>query len=340
MQRSTLRPSNNVFVRNVALWAVLSLLPELAWEFAHVRLYTLWSNPDRWYVARGFESSPRSAEAARPTAIVSDCDTEASDEGRLCADVREMFKRGQARGPRMNGKAILIPCVSLITTLSSLAWSDYARGAGDAVRGATIFQACAACHSTTTGEHMTGPSLAKIWQRKAGTVDGFSRYSEAMKHVDLVWNEETLDRWLSNPEGLIPGTSMTFPGLRESKARQDVIGYLKAVSEGKAPAQPQTGGMMMNMRPTKEDLKKAPPQGQVIGITHCGDAYTVTTADGKINKVWEFNLRFKTDSSTLGPRPGKPVIVGAGMQGDRASIVFARPSEISEFIHSECAEQK
>jgi hypothetical protein len=49
MQPATLRPS--VFLRYVAWWAALSLLLELAWEFAHVRLYTIWSDPDRWYVA-------------------------------------------------------------------------------------------------------------------------------------------------------------------------------------------------------------------------------------------------------------------------------------------------
>src|SRR5439155_23463223 len=109
----------------------------------------------------------------------------------------------------------------------------------------------------------------------------------------------------------------------------------------KEPAgQSKAGGMMMNMQTSKEDLKKAPPQGEVTAINHCGDTHTVKTADGKVNKVWEFNLRFKTDSSELGPRSGKPVIVGAGMQGDRASIVFASPGEISAFIHTDCAQQK
>jgi cytochrome c len=234
-------------------------------------------------------------------------------------------------------KAISSSCLSAIMALLSLAWSDSARSAGDAARGATIFQACAACHSTKPGEQMTGPSLAKVWQKKAGTVEGFARYSEPMKHTDIVWNEQTLDRWLRNPEELIPGTSMTFPGLRESKAREDVIVYLKNVSEGKAPAAARRdGGMMMSMQPSKQDLKKAPPEGQVTAISHCGDAYTVKTGDGKSNKVWEFNLRFKTDSSALGPQAGKPVIVGAGMQGDRASVVFAAPAEISGFIKESC----
>jgi cytochrome c len=240
----------------------------------------------------------------------------------------------------MNTKAILVSSLWMITMVASLVRGEPASGTGDPVRGATVFQTCAACHSTAPGEHMTGPSLANIWQRKAGTVEGFLRYSEAMKRVDIVWSEPALDRWLSNPEALIPGTSMTFPGLRDSKARADVIAYLKAASEGKAPTAPSRGGMMMNMRPAKEDLKRAPPEGKVTSISHCGDTYTVKTADGKTNKVWEFNLRFKTDSSDLGPREGKPVIVGAGMQGDRASVVFASPGEISKFIRSDCGEQK
>src|SRR5206468_11360737 len=101
-------------------------------------------------------------------------------------------------------------------------------------------------------------------------------------------------------------------------SRADVIAYLKTVSEGKAPASAPQGGMMMSMQSPKVDLKQAPKEGQVISITHCTDTYTVKTADGKINKAWEFNLRFKTDSSALGPLAGKPVIVGAGMAGDRA----------------------
>lgn len=114
-----------------------------------------------------------------------------------------------------------------------------------------------------------------------------------------------------------------------------MIAYLEAVSEGKAPATAQ-GGMMRGMQASREDLKQAPPEGQVTALDHCRETYTVKTADGKTSKVWEFNLRLKTDSSPLGPRPGKPVIVGSGMQGDRASVVFAAPGEISRFIKESC----
>jgi cytochrome c len=209
--------------------------------------------------------------------------------------------------------------------------------AGDANRGAKIFSQCMACHSLQPSEHRTGPSLAHVWNRKAGTLDDFMRYSEALKRSEITWNEATLDKWLANPAQVIPGTTMTFPGIKDRQSRQDLIAYLKAVDENKAPPPSAKGGGMMGMTRARPDLKTAPPAGQVRSIKHCGDTYAVETADGKLEKVWEFNLRFKTDSSKLGPAPGKPVIVGAGMQGDRASIVFASPKEISESIRASCS---
>jgi cytochrome c len=166
-------------------------------------------------------------------------------------------------------------------------------------------------------------------------VPGFTRYSDAIKRSNILWNEDALDKWLANPDALVPGTSMTFAGIPDTSLRQDVIAYLKAVAEDKAPAGPQRRGGMM-AEPTRPNLKQAPPQGQVTAINHCGDGYAIKTRDGKVNKVWEFNIRFKTDSSEAGPARGKPVIVGAGMQGDRASVVFASPSEISAFIKESC----
>ena len=215
-----------------------------------------------------------------------------------------------------------------------LAAAHAAGAAGDAKRGAQVFRACMACHSIAEGEHLTGPSLAHVWNHKAGMVPGFQRYSDAMKRADVVWDEGTLDKWLANPEAFVPGTSMTFAGLKQQGDRLDVAAYLRAAAENKAPQEAAKGGMGMQQR--KPDLHKAPPEAQVTAMRYCGDAYTVETADGKSQKIWEFNLRLKSDSSKLGPAPGKPVAVGAGMQGDRASIVFSSPKEISEFIKLDC----
>jgi cytochrome c len=208
--------------------------------------------------------------------------------------------------------------------------------AADATRGARIFGQCMACHSIKPGENMTGPSLAGVWNHKAAVVPSFQRYSDALKKSKLVWTDDTLDKWLRDPAALVPGTTMTYPGLKEAQARQDVIAYLKAASDGRAPQPQMGGGGMMAMQRAKPDLKQAPPEGQVTSLKHCGDTYAVATADGKNQKIWEFNLRFKTDTGKLGPKPGTPVAVGAGMQGDRASIVFASPAEIGKFIQESC----
>lgn len=243
--------------------------------------------------------------------------------------------RTSAKLVRVNHLSAALKLPLYVAALCCALLSPAALAAGDAVRGAQLFRQCAACHSTKPGEHMTGPSLAHVWNHKAAAVEGFSRYTEALKRSGLKWDNSTLDKWLAAPQRVVPGTAMTFPGVPESQARQDLIAYLTAVDEGKG-RQPATSGGGMMMGGHTIDLKNAPPAGQVQSIKHCGDTYTVETADGKANKVWEYNLRFKTDSSKLGPHPGKPVAVGAGMQGDRASIIFASPKEISEAIRESC----
>lgn len=194
-------------------------------------------------------------------------------------------------------------------------------------RGAKAFQACVACHSLEPERHFTGPSLANLFGRKAGTVAGFQRYSDALQKSGVVWDDTTLDAWLRAPAGFIPGNVMTFSGLKDEKLRRDLIQYLKVADS--TPAARRAG-------PRLPDLKKSPPNGIVKAVRHCGDTYFVTAGDGKLHKIWEFNLRLKTDTSITGPAPGKPVIVGAGMQGDRASIIFSAPGEIAKMINSAC----
>lgn len=199
---------------------------------------------------------------------------------------------------------------------------------GDAQRGTRAFQACAACHTLEPGRHMTGPSLAGIWGRKAASEAGFQRYSEALKRSGIVWNEASLHKWLANPETAVPGNLMSFEGMRDEQARADLITLLRAASEGKAPRAAQARAL--------PELKKASPAATVTAIRHCGDSYFVTNGANETRPYWEFNLRFKTDASPSGPAAGKPVLVGQGMQGDRAQVVFSRPAEISAFIREGC----
>ncbi len=210
---------------------------------------------------------------------------------------------------------------------------------GDIAGGQRAFSACAACHSLEPDRNMTGPSLAGVVNRKAGSLPSFSRYSEAMKRSGLVWNDETLNRYLENPAQFIPDNHMTFSGIPDEKVRADIIAFLKQSGTASAvdqkTAQGQTSGMT-GMQRGAPKLKIVDASSRVKAISYCRDTFKVTTEDGKSRNFWERNLRFKTDSSDEGPTKDAPAIVAAGMMGDRASVIFSSPEEIGRFIRQQC----
>ena len=205
--------------------------------------------------------------------------------------------------------------------------------------GRQVFRACAACHSLVPSRHMTGPSLASIWGQKAGAIEGFTRYSRALERADITWDEHSLDAWLKNPKAFIPNNRMTFSGLQDNGQRRDLIAFLRSVSEKGAGSPDQhaerkseemmSQGRMLN-------LKTLEANNRVTSISHCADTYTVTTETEEVHEFWEFNVRFKTDGSDLGPVAGHPVIISASMRGDRVFVIFASPAEISAFIKKGC----
>jgi cytochrome c len=207
-----------------------------------------------------------------------------------------------------------------------LAWA-----AGDPAAGAKSFRACAACHSLHPGVNMTEPSLAGIWGRTAGGLSSFPRYSPALAQSGVVWNEQTLDRWLANPAGFIPNNEMTFQGIADVQTRADLVALLRLAG----PNGP-TGVAASAPEVIEPDLKSQPAARQVRAIQFCDDTYRVTTIDGSTTEFWEHNLRFETDSSARGPKPDVPTIMPAGMLGDRAAVIFFRPEEIDTFIKRAC----
>ena len=95
--------------------------------------------------------------------------------------------------------------------------------AGDAARGATLYQGCEDCHSI--GENDVGPMHRGVVGRVAGTVPDY-HYSAALKDSKIVWTEENLDKWLANPLALVPGSKMRFK-VNDAKDRADLIAFLK-----------------------------------------------------------------------------------------------------------------
>jgi cytochrome c len=97
--------------------------------------------------------------------------------------------------------------------------------AGDAARGKQLYESrCIGCHSIE--ENRAGPAHRGVFGRKAGAAKDFD-YSDALKKSRIIWNERTLDRWLANPEALIPGQKMGF-SVPEQRDRADLIDYLRA----------------------------------------------------------------------------------------------------------------
>lgn len=98
---------------------------------------------------------------------------------------------------------------------------------GDPAKGQAVFRQCQTCHVLVAGQNKVGPSLAGIFGRTAGTVPGF-RYSEANKNSGIVWDAQEMFVYLENPRGRIPGTIMSFVGIKNPQQRADVIAYIKA----------------------------------------------------------------------------------------------------------------
>jgi cytochrome c len=94
---------------------------------------------------------------------------------------------------------------------------------GDSVHGKELYQGCLACHAVE--ENDLGPRHRGVVGRRAGGIADYN-YSAALKNSGLTWDEATLDRWLTNPSALVPGTKMFFK-LDSPKDRADVIAYLK-----------------------------------------------------------------------------------------------------------------
>jgi len=218
---------------------------------------------------------------------------------------------------------------------------------GDATRGQRDFRACAPCHSLEPDRNMTGPSLAGLWGRRAGSLPSFERYSDALKSSGIIWDDRSLDGWLTDPPRMVPDNEMPFEGIKDSAVRADLLAFLKDATKPGAPQQTAQqrgmkgmggmggmGGMMGGGQ--DQNLRKLEPGIQVKAITYCHDTYRVTTGDGKTRAFWERNLRFKTDSSKDGPETGAPAILPAGMMGDRASVIFAAPEEITRMIEARC----
>jgi cytochrome c len=91
---------------------------------------------------------------------------------------------------------------------------------------------CRTCHTTDEGDHRLGPSLHAVIGRKAGSLPDAS-YSSAMADANVVWDEATLDRFIENPNAVVPGNNMKpYSGITSPEERAKIIAYLKGEGGG------------------------------------------------------------------------------------------------------------
>jgi cytochrome c len=123
--------------------------------------------------------------------------------------------------PTLRSNLLLSACIagSLIAAAASIAQN--------AAAPSSVFNQCEVCHSVD-GINGTGPTLKGVVGRRSGTVPGF-RYSRAMKSAGITWDEKSLDRYLADPQELVPGNVMPFSGIADSAQRAALIAYLKTI---------------------------------------------------------------------------------------------------------------
>ena len=125
------------------------------------------------------------------------------------------------------GKLAVILCSTAVFALSG----TQVFAAGDVAAGEKVFKKCKACHVVNKEQNRTGPHLVNLFGRAAGSLEGYKKYSKAMKSSGIVWDEETLDAYLKAPKKYVKGTRMAFAGLKKDADRANVIAYMKTFSK-------------------------------------------------------------------------------------------------------------
>jgi len=116
--------------------------------------------------------------------------------------------------------------VALLVVSSSAALPQASRGAEDVSGQQAFNNACRTCHMVREGDNRLGPNLHKVVGRKAGSLPDYA-FSGAMKEAGFVWDEDKLDRFIANPDEVVPGNSMKpYGGLASSDDRKKIIAFL------------------------------------------------------------------------------------------------------------------
>lgn len=256
--------------------------------------------------AKAAPAAPAKAEAAKPKPE-SQPKPAAKMAAAPAATSAPAASKAQAAAAHNHGHAMTVAQTqtpAAKTPAAETAAAATADVAGDVVHGRQVFKKCQACHSMQPGKNMLGPSLAGIVGTKAGEVPHYS-FSPAMKKSGLTWTPEKLDAYLADPQKVVPGNKMPFPGLKTAEDRTDVIAFLAGAGKGaaKAPSGKASSDKAAAAKPAAAAPAAASGQPAAArpSITYMSDAkYTLRsgiaggkmvfigvggTIDGKVNPI-------------------------------------------------------
>jgi nitrite reductase (NO-forming) len=228
--------------------------------------------------------------------------------------------------------------------------ADAAGLQGGAVAGRQVFKKCQACHSLEPDKTILGPSLAGIVGRKSGAEPNFN-YSPAMKQAALTWDAATLDAYLMDPQKVVPGNRMPFPGLRTDQDRKDVIAFLAspassagAPTAAKAAAPPapaaaapqaKSGSEAAYLTDAKYTLRTGIAEGKMVflgvgGLIDGKANPVLTAAEGQVVELTLINGEGTEHDIVFPDQDAKSPRVNG--KGASTTIVF-RATKSGDFIY-------
>jgi cytochrome c len=130
---------------------------------------------------------------------------------------------------RPHGEEFMKSVIPIRPAILFLLYAPVPALAQDSDPGQVAFNnVCRTCHATREGDNRLGPSLHGVIGRKAGSLPGYTNYSESMKKAELVWDKNNLDRFIANPDQVVPGNNMKpFGGIASAEERAKIIAFLE-----------------------------------------------------------------------------------------------------------------
>jgi nitrite reductase (NO-forming) len=307
------------------------------------------ASPPSQSAASATESTPTPSQPAVPKTPV------IADEAAKAVAPSAAVTTGEAAKPATHDhvmdKAAAAPAQAAAAPEKDQQNSAAAAGLqGAAAAGRQVFKKCQACHSLEPGKTLLGPSLAGIVGRKSGADANFS-YSPALKQAALTWDAATLDAYLMDPQKLIPGNRMPFPGLKTDHDRKDVIAFLatpaapagapaaanaKAAAPAAAAAAPaKSGSNAAYFTDAKYTLRSGIAEGKMVylgvGGSIDGKANPVlTAAEGQIVQLTLINGEGTEHDIVFPDQDSKSPRVNG--KGASTTIVF-RATKSGDFIY-------